>query len=194
MESKVKKKNIQNIGGRSHGWKEYIKILLIPILSCYKLNGNVDVCQSTACLFLIWDAYLRWLEMCHCSFDATFSPDWQDLLSVALMSIFHQAFCYNKRLLLSLPWPGVSIKAILRYALSMGMSSLSKWHLYDCGQWNRCFSNLSLSLSNFAAYKHACVCKLRCYLARLFSAGFSTQENKNKHVQQQVTCLKLVCF
>lgn len=77
--------------------------------------------------------------MCHCSFDATFSPDWQRLRSVPHMSIFPQAFCCNKRVLSSLPLPTMSINAILRYALYLGMSSLSKWHSHNRGLWNRSF-------------------------------------------------------
>lgn len=49
-------------------------------------------------------------------------------VSVAHMSIFPQAFCYNMRTLSSLPLPTMSIKAVLCYALQLCMSSLIKWH------------------------------------------------------------------
>lgn len=130
--------------------------------------------------------------MCHCSFDATFSPDWQHLRSIPHMSIFPQAFCCNKRALSSLPLPTMSINAILRYALHLGMSSLSEWRSRHRGPWNLSLSPLrrfkffslicihprcsdsrrDVSLDARQAlhslYEHASVCTRRCYLALLF--------------------------
>lgn len=72
--------------------------------------------------------------MCHCSFDATFSPDWQHLRSAPHMSIFPQAFCCNKRVAFSsLPLPTMSINATSRHALHSGMSSLSEWRSHRRG-------------------------------------------------------------
>lgn len=120
------------------------KYFQFPFFFYYKVNWNVDACQSTACSFLIWDVYLWWLEMCHCCIDATFSPDWQHLHSIPHISIFPQAFCCNKRELSSLPLPTMSINAILRYALYLGMSSLSEWHSHNRGLWNLSFCTLHI--------------------------------------------------